>query len=232
MLSSGPQDNITTIGLIVWLDAGTDLSWPGSGVNWNDITDNNNDSTFYQALSVTTPNYQLANGGSFTFNGSNQKFNIPNSPTLSAITNTVTVEVWLKPTLFDNREIFSKNSNYGFRMWINTLGQLTMLGANASSYEEFSSTGTVTLNQWNQVVGVWTPTGFYTYINGVNSGNSSALSFLIQQYNLSLDIGCFTGNLSQFHYQGNMSIFRIYNRVLTSDEVLSNYNAQKDRFGL
>jgi hypothetical protein len=214
------------------LDAGANISWSGTGVVWYDITTNNNNATFLQSLSATTPNYLSANDGSFTFNGSDQKFNVPNSPILSAITDTVSVEVWLKPTLFDNREIFSKNSNQGFRMRLDTSGCLYMLGSNPSSFSTYTSSGTTTLNEWNQVVGVWTPTGFYTYINGVNSGYDLSVSFLIQQNDLSIDIGCFTGNLAQFHYQGDMSIFRLYNRALTSDEVLSNYNSQKDRFGL
>jgi hypothetical protein len=230
ILSSEPQGNITTIGLIVWLDAGSDLSWPGSGTQWNDITDNNNDSTFYQLLSAATPNYLPAVGGSFSFNGTNQKFTIPNSITLSGITNTVSVEVWLKPTLFDNRDIFSKNSNQGFRMRLDTTGHLWMLGANSSSIDTYTSNDTATLNQWNQVVAVWTPSGFYTYINGVDSGSDLSKSLLVQQYYLGLDIGCFTGNDN--HYQGDMAIFRIYNRVLTSDEVLSNYLAQQNRFGI
>jgi hypothetical protein len=236
MISSEPQYPIEVSGLVVWLDAGSDLSWPSLGTAWNDITDNNNNSTFYQSLVPTNAATVFSSDkmGNFSFNGSNQKFAIPNTSTLSAITNTVSVEVWLKPTLFANREIFSKGSNDGIRMRIDPTGHLWMLGANAPGigFGTYTSTGTTTLNQWNQVVGVWTSTGFYTYINGVDSGYDLNLSLLIQDYNLPLDIGCFTGDNSNFHYQGYMSIFRIYNRALTSDEVLSNFNSQKDRFGL
>jgi len=235
IIGSTPQYPIETDGLILWLDAGSDLSWPGSGVNWNDITNNNNDSTFYQSLSATTPNYSPENGGSFTFNGSNQKFSIPStSPTLSAITNTVSVEAWLRPTLFDDREIFSKSSNGGLRMRLDNSGHVWMLGGNGPGpvFDIYVSSGTTTLNEWNQVVGVWTSSGFYTYINGVNSGYDSSSSLLVQGNLSGLDIGCFTGNSPDTHYQGNISIFRVYNKVLTSDEVLSNFNSQKDRFGL
>ena len=235
MTSSVPQTPIEIDGLIVWLDAGSDLSWPGSGSAWNDITDNNNDSTFYQSLAPTNAVFSTDKLGNFSFNGSNQKFVIPNSATLSAITNTVSVEVWLKPTLFSDRDIFSKNSNSGFRMRFDTLGRLWMLGANTTlpnNYSIYISTGTATLNQWNHVVAVWSPTGFYTYINGVSSGFNTGLSLLVQSNNLALDIGCFTGNQSNTHFQGQMSVFRIYNRVLTSDEVSSNYNSQCGRFGL
>ena len=119
-------------------------------------------------------------------------------------------------------------------MRLDNSGHVWMLGANGPGpvYDIYVSSGTTTLNEWNQVVGVWTSSGFYTYINGVNSGYDSLSSLLVQANSSGLDIGCFTGNDPQFHYQGEMSIFRVYNRELTSDEVLSNFNSQKDRFGL
>ena len=233
--ASEPQYPIIVDELITWLDSGIQTSWSGSGFVWYDITINNNNGTYYQSSSATTPNYLVANGGSFSFNGSNQKFSIPNSETLSAITNTVSVEVWLRPTLFDDREIFCQGSNFGYRMRLDTTGHLWMLGANTTTptnYNIYVSTGTTTLNQWNQVVGVWTPTGFYTYINGINSGYDTSASLSVQLSGTILDIGCFTGNNPDFHYEGDISVFRIYNKELTPDEVLSNFNSQKDRFGL
>ena len=35
-----------------------------------------------------------------------------------------------------------------------------------------------------------------------------------------------------FYYQGNIYVFMIYNRALSADEILQNYNAFKGRFGL
>ena len=232
ILESQPKYPVYSNGLILYLDANINTSWSGSGVNWNDITNDNNNSTFYQALSPTTPIYSPSIGGSFSFNGSNQKFNIPTSPTLSAITDTVSVEVWLRPTLFDNREILCKSSNLGYRMRLDTTGHLWMLGANGVSYNEYTSSGTTTLNEWCQVVAVWTSSGYYTYINGVDSGYDPSYTLNVQLLSQSIDIGCFTGNAPEYHYQGDMSIVRMYNRVLTPEEVLSNYNSDKIRFGL
>ena len=35
-----------------------------------------------------------------------------------------------------------------------------------------------------------------------------------------------------YAYQGDIDISRIYNRALSSSELLQNYNSQKSRFGL
>lgn len=226
--ASEPIGTIVTDGLILWLDAGSPLSWPGSGTNWNDITDNNNDGVFYSNLVPAAPTFLPDKMGGFGFYG-NEKVRIPNSPSLSAITNEVSVEVWIKPTLLNDLEIFSKNSNQGYRMRLDSGGHLWMLGSKPTLLADiYTSTGSTSVNQWVHLVAVWTSTGYYTYINGVNAGYDLTKTFLVQQNNLQLDIGCFTGDASDF--LGTQSIFRLYNRALTPSEVLSNYNTESSRF--
>ena len=225
--------NLVTDGLIIWLDAGvSDLSWSGSGTGWYDITSNNNNGVFYTGLTAAQPTYLPQNMGGFSFNGTNQKVIIHNSPSLLAISNAVTVEVWVKPSVIDtDREIFSKNSNQGYRMRLDSTGHLWMLGGKAtSSFDTYTSTGTTTANKWVQLVAVWTSSGYYTYMNGVSSGFDLTKTFSIQVNTLQLELGVFTGGAEWFN--GVQSVFRVYNRALTSSEVNYNFNAQRNRFGL
>jgi len=170
--------------------------------------------------------------GGFNFNGLNQKVSFPANPTISGITNVVSVEVWIKPTNPFNTEIFSKDSNSGFRMWLETNGRLTILGGLPTSpfFQQYTSTASTVFNQWVHLVGVWSPSGFFTYINGVSAGYDTSKTLQQQLNSGVIEIGVFTGNSSWF--EGVQSVFRVYNRILTSDEVLSNFNSQKDRFGL
>ena len=39
-------------------------------------------------------------------------------------------------------------------------------------------------------------------------------------------------SIDSFFYQGNVFAFMIYNRALSADEILQNYNAFKGRYGL
>jgi hypothetical protein len=46
-----------------------------------------------------------------------------------------------------------------------------------------------------------------------------------------MKIGLWTGGNS-YAFQGKVAVVHMYNRALTAAEVLQNYNAQKNRFGL
>jgi hypothetical protein len=106
-----------------------------------------------------------------------------------------------------------------------------MLGSKPTlQFDTYTSTGTTSVNQWVHLVAVWTSTGYYTYINGVNAGYDLTKTFLVQQNGTQLEIGCFTGDSAYF--RGTQSIFRMYNRALTPTEVSNNFNAQRKRFGL
>jgi hypothetical protein len=231
IIGSEPNLPIITTGLVLWYDAGTTLSWPGSGTILTDITGNNT-GTFYSNLVITPPTFLDGNMGAFQFvNADNDVISCTNGPTLSGITNTVTLEGWFKPSALDGGNLFSKNSNQGFRVRIDSNGTLFMVGAKAGpSLDTFSSTGTVTVNTWSHIVAVWTSTGYYTYINGVNAGFSLSKTFLVQTNTNPLLIGQNSGSAER--YSGLGSIFRVYNRVLSASEVLSNFNSEKSRFGL
>jgi hypothetical protein len=170
--------------------------------------------------------------GAFQFvPANNNSINCTNGPTLSGITNVVTVEGWFKPSALNDGNLFSKNGNQGFRIRIESNGTLYMVGAKSGpSLDDFSSTGTVTVNTWSHIVAVWTSTGYYTYINGVNAGFNLSKTFLVQNNTNALLIGLTSG--SSERYSGLGSIFRVYDRALSASEVLSNFNSEKSRFGL
>lgn len=62
--SIGPE-NVTN-GLVLALDAGNKLSYPGSGTVWKDLSGNNNNGTL-----TNGPTFDSNNGGSIVFDGTN-----------------------------------------------------------------------------------------------------------------------------------------------------------------
>jgi hypothetical protein len=74
------------------------------------------------------------------------------------------------------------------------------------------------------------------YVNGENAGgvvlntNPSSLQIPTASFRR-LNIGADSINSGQWSMLGDIAIVKIYNRVLTSDEVLQNFNAHKLRFG-
>ena len=70
----------------------------------------------------------------------------------------------------------------------------------------------------------------YLYINGTSQSvtNQTSLSGISFSQN-GLSIGAIS---TPYYLNGNISLFRMYNRGLSSTEVYNNYVADKGRFGL
>jgi len=104
------------------------------------------------------------------------------------------------------------------------------------SYNTPSGSCTVS-NRWDHVVMTWSngnPVDVYkngTKISTNTSGWSSSISWSNCYWSLGQQ-QCNIGSPSRRAFDGKIAIARIYNRGLSSAEVLSNYNGQKSRFGL
>jgi hypothetical protein len=59
---TGP--NIVTDGLVLYLDAANQKSYPGTGTTWNDLSGNGNNGTL-----VNGPTFNSDNNGSIVFDG-------------------------------------------------------------------------------------------------------------------------------------------------------------------
>jgi hypothetical protein len=112
------------------------------------------------------------------------------------------------------------------------IGTSTYTGFNlylGSNSFQTTVVGRPAVNQWYNVVGNYDGSRARIYINGIlssistNSGITSALS------GFTLGNGSAGGNS---YWKGNIANTQIYNRALSAQEVLQNYNATKGRFGL
>ena len=62
----GGGDNVVTDNMVVYLDAGNNSSYSGSGTSWNDISGNSNNFTL-----VNGPTYSSSDGGAIVLDGTN-----------------------------------------------------------------------------------------------------------------------------------------------------------------
>ncbi len=106
--------DITSSGLVLYLDAGNSNSYSGSGYAWYDLTNKNNDATLRNEYGVDhSPSYSsTSGGGSFSFNGSDEHARIPDStdfifPVGSPSTSVgeFTQEAWFKRSSSSGEEI-------------------------------------------------------------------------------------------------------------------------------
>ena len=102
------------------------------------------------------------------------------------------------------------------------------------SGQSLTSTGTLSTNTWYHFTCVYEGDSNNTsgtariYINGVENNTSSLNSNRTGQNQTSN----FVLGLWDNYLTGNIALSRMYNKVLTPIEVLQNFNATKNRFGL
>lgn len=237
--SSSFEADIVKSGLILNIDAGNPSSYPGTGTTWTDLSGNGNNFTLYNSPSYSS-NY-------LNFNGSNQYSRSTNTLNLSPY-NSITVEIAFAPntTSTPTGMTFEHSSDWntqsmGFGLVPNSEGSTNYL---SNSHHTNQVNGTGSFN-YNGVVGtgisihsnIWSrisdSTGRDAYINGVQRGvtvgsrvTGNYASFRNDYMYLSSRAGTGVWMNQKIYY------FRVYNRKLSSEEILRNYNVAKARYGL
>lgn len=215
---------IVTDGLILVLDAADKNSYPGSGTTWNDLSKNKNNGTL-----INSPTYNSANNGIFILDGTDDYITMDSTPYLPEFT----VDVWFQ---------IAQNKNY------NSLFQIGLDGGENVEILFFSdgrfhapinfTTGRFGTDFSNFIsnTNVWyhisysykSSEGRRVYRNGTFFGSDSENRTIATPSSNSFFIG---GEPSTSRYtNGKLGIVHVYNRALSAQEVLQNYNAQKTRF--
>lgn len=217
-------------GLVLNLDAGVLSSYPASGNTWIDLSGTNNTGTL-----INSPTFDSGSGGSLVFNGSNNYVNVPISTSLQ-ITQNITVSMWIYNKVWKNSDIIEGGitafNNAGIMLWTRTSDNKIKWGRQytTGALQLLSSTNFSTvLNVWYNIVGTYDGTTLKLYYNGVlDNSLVSSITF----NNTSLTIGAGIAASSDGYFNGNIADVKIYNRELSADEILKNFNAMRDRFGV
>jgi hypothetical protein len=170
---------------------------------------------------------------SFAFGGTDDNIIINNDSSLNP-TGDYTISCWFKLSNTSGiRGIFfsTNTSGYGgYGFWMS--GTTLAFYQGRASGQWYNTTKTsLTTGVWYNAVGVSTSTQNITlYFNGeYNSETSTPLSIW---YHASPQpkIGSYQATSNYFY--GNIGNVHLYNRALSAEEVLHNYNGLKGRFGL
>ena len=243
-ISGGPYI-VRDSNLALELDAADQNSYSGSGTIWRDLSG----STISGSL-VASPTFNSAYGGYFTFNGTTQYVNNGNTLNPTATT-PFSVSVWFRTssTATTVQNLVSKNliaSPFtGWQLGLNTssgsaadVGKVgIVMVSNTTEVMRKITTTTYNNGLWYNATftydGSRNRTGMLLYINGtpptVIDQDLTAITTTIQNgsnYNIAS-----RNNLNQL-FVGDIANVIHYNRVISADEILQNYNAQKSRFGL
>ena len=226
---NGPK--IVSDGLILSLDASDRNSYSGSGAAWNDLSGN--------GLNVTlanSPTY-ITNPNSLLFDGVNA-YGVTGNNTLNSSTNSLSFDFWVKPTGTStaSQTILGKDLNSGApghllirRTTSIDLKYNVAKGGQINAANFFVGSIDSWLNI--QITYNYTTGDYNIYKNGVLYQNTpnSITTFPPTTAPIYISSFGFGGFLP---WTGNISVCKMYNRVLSATEVLQNYNALKSRFNL
>ena len=236
---------VVTDGLVLSLDAANSRSYPGSGTTWNSLV-GNSVGTLTNGPTFSTDKY-----GSIVFDGTNDHVQLSN-PTI--VTGGVgSIEAIAKPTTNTIGGVIGWGDNGTSNYGIVSIGNATSTYSDevityvnlSPGVEDLvifgrdSIGGTNQLNdgKYHHIVVVIDGVENTIYLDGVKmptisitTGNATSQYFLKMTTLSSLRIGNSTYNNGHIPFTGEIPLVQFYNRGLTSDEVMQNYNALKQRF--
>ena len=203
----------------------------GAVYGLQDLSGNNNTGT--QSGGVT---YSSANGGSLTFDGSDDYVTLSETLTNSG---NLTYCAWVY------RSVVSPN---GYTNLFTSTIQNEQFSLDLTGYPggfgvylngSFNSTDSnvIPLNTWVYLCWRREGTGIYGYLNGVEQFNATTGNTFGYGYNNSTavsrinKIGAYSGGTS-YNLNGKLGPVHMYNRALTQSEITQNFNALRGRFGI
>jgi hypothetical protein len=211
--------NIVTGGLVLNLDAGSKLSYPGTGTSWLDLSGNGNTGTL-----TNGPTYSSANGGAIVFDGSNDYVNCGISPITG--NQSFSWGTWIYPT-GTGTPVFFGNTSSGLAMVSYWDASDSKVRVGTWAGDRLTSGTSISSSTWGYTFWTWNGTTLISYTNGIADGTATGFSFNISS--LSATIG--NASNTQF-FRGRIPQVSIYNRALTATEVSQNFNALRGRYGI
>ena len=214
---------IVTNNLTSYLDAGNPRSYSGSGITVNGLVGG------IGGTLVNGIGFSSSNSGTFVLDGTNDYIN--GDTTSNNFTGDLSAEIWfnLSATANDWVRVIGKGdiSNRTFGFWYNTFDSVFLYQRyGASSIVSGVYSISIQTNTWYHVIVTSSGSTHKIYLNGVDVQTQTG-SGPFYSSSSTLKVGY--GEIHTYH-NGRIGLYRIYNRALTAQEVLQNYNATKMRY--
>ena len=227
-LQTVPSVPYITTNLFLNLDAN---SYSGSGTTWADLSSNGRNATL-----INAPTYNSANGGYFHFTDTSFQYAVTAAvPSISDWT----LEAWYRPTKSLTGKVTAVACNEFTTVLNYSLGNNfapTSYNLCGGYYNGgwIRTTGLVpTLNTWYQGVVTYDGSTVIQYSNAVSQSTVSSSASCVSGGGVRIarrwDLA---NNDAANFFDGDISIVRIYSVALNSSQILQNFNAVRNRYGI
>lgn len=180
---------------------------------------------FLSIKTVSAQNYGL------TFTNQNAYAQVPVDPTLE-LTGPLTLEAWIYPTawktnVYEGCILNKEGLNYqGYMLRCGANGTLNFNIGTGTAWKELNSaSGTLVLNTWQHIAGVYDGTVLKIYVNGVQVGSTLAYTGAVATNTaIPLEIGR-SNYYPTRNYLGRVDEVRIWNAAVSSCDIYANYKS-------
>lgn len=218
-------------GLVLDLDAAKKDSYPGSGTTWSDISGNQNNGTL-----TNGPTFNSDNGGSIVFDGTNDYVNCGNILNYTSQNFTFSCWVFINSLLTNaggqGPSLFYKGSyrNNGYYNQIGQDGSINFITNTNPEVNTATLPGTIVAGNTYNITFTRNGASVRIYVNGIDLTSTIGVHTTIPSSTSNFNIASY--NQGQIVANIRMYNFLNYNKALTAQEILQNYNALKGRYGL
>ena len=228
-INAGPK--IVEDGLIFCVDAANRRSYPRAGTVWTDLGTSKVNGT----LTNMTDNFSTDGVGTLTFDGADEHVNFGDNFSFldDPDANEFTITSWINGETGADGTIFSKadNSNRMVQLYTET-SDIAVIKVGGTA---INGTIIVTDGTWHNVgLRVRNDGGTYKgklYVDGMSDSSKVAIGSTTVTADFILGARRNSGNTGLgYLFNGKIANCFMYNRALSSAEILQNYNATKWRF--
>jgi hypothetical protein len=225
-------NNVVTNGLVLYLDAGQDESYPNGGTTWTDLSGNGNNGTL-----TNGPTYNSSNLGNIVLDGADDYISVGDTTSLRLLYGSICAWVYLTSGGLTFQQIAGKRTGgsadlFDYMLDLSSSNRNPRgLISNGSSLNIISGGTTLSSSTWYYICFTWNGSNLYLYLNGVQDASPVSQTISVATSTAPFDIGIARDTTSRY-LKGNISNVQIYNRALSSTEVTQNFNAHRGRFGI
>jgi len=224
---------IVTNGLVLNLDAAKTDSYPGTGTTWRDLSGNSNNGTLTNGPTFSG----IGKQASIVFDGVDDYVNL-GSPNSSKLTfGSLCSWVYLKSGGVTFQQVVGKRTagnapGFDYMLDLSSTGtNIRGLISNGSSFNMITGITTLNYDTWYYICFTWDGSNLKIYLNGISNSTPVTQTITPQITDNPLDIAI-AKDPSPRYFKGNIADTQIYNRALSAQEALQNFNALRGRYGI
>jgi len=212
---------IVTDGLQVFLDAANTRSYIGSGNTAYDLSGSGNTSAL-----TNGPTYLSSNLGTFVLDGTNDYILVNSQANILSKTAYTKIAYIYISNFSTVNNIISGGFSGQHAFWM--FGTDKLNAGHNGAWNTVVGATSLSLNTWYFAAVTYSDsTGWKLYLNGREDGTSASTTTFTG--NQEISIGSYS---TSNNFTGRIASVQVYNRALTSQEIVQNYNATKKRYGL